>query len=185
MVLKPFHTDALNGLCSKDQLDLLDFVDCLRSQGISHYVSLSQIIICRDQSSEKSSVLEVISGVSFPIKSNLCTQFLIELVLCKTPHISITVSIILHYSCSESKQLSLSSFHEKLDDFDGLLTLIENAKAAMIISMHGRAFLKDLLRVEVSGLNQPHLTIMDLPGLIHSKMKQQSASDVKLVQDVI
>jgi GTP-binding protein EngB required for normal cell division len=185
MVLKPFHTDALNELCSKDQLDLLDSIDCLRSQGISHYVSLPQIIVCGDQSSGKSSVLEAISGVSFPVKSNLCTRFPTELVLRKTSHIGISVSIVPHQSRSESEQLSLSGFHEKLDGFDGLPTLIENAKAAMAISTHTRAFSKDLLRVEVSGPDRPHLTIVDLPGLIHSETKQQSASDVELVQDVV
>jgi hypothetical protein len=69
----------------------------------------------------KSSVPEAISGVSFMIKSNLCTRFSIELVL----------------------------------------------------------------RVEVSGPDRPHLSIVDLPGLIHSETKQQSTSDVELVQDVI
>jgi GTPase SAR1 family protein len=192
MVLRPFHTNALEGLCSEDQLDLLDSVDCLRSQGISHYVSLPQIIVCGDQSSGKSSVLEAISGVSFPIKSNLCTRFPIELVLRKTSHIGVTVSIVPHHSRSESEQLALGSFHETLDGFDGLSALIENAKAAMAIpadgrafSAHGRAFSKDLLRVEVSGPDRPHLTIVDLPGLIHSETKQQSASDVELVQDVV
>lgn len=184
MVLK-FHTNALNGLCSKDQLDLLDSVDCLRSQGISHYISLPQIIVCGDQSSGKSSVLEAISGVSFPIKGNLCTRFPTELVLRKTSHIGVTVSIVPHQSRSESDQLSLSGFRETLDDFDGLPALIEHAKAAMAISTHGRAFSKDLLRVEVSGPDRPHLTIVDLPGLIHSETKQQSASDVELVQDVV
>ena len=145
MVLKPFHTEALNGLCSKDQLDLLDSIDCLRSQGISHYVSLPQIIVCGDQSSGKSSVLEAISGVPFPTKSNLCTRFPIELVLRKTSHIGVSVSIVPYESRSESEQLSLGGFYEKLDDFDGLLTLIENAKAALAISTHGRAFSKDLV----------------------------------------
>ena len=185
MVLKAFRTDALNGLCSKDQLDLLDSVDSLRSQGISHYVSLPQIIVCGDQSSGKSSVLEAISGVSFPIKSNLCTRFPTELVLRKTAHIGVSVSIVPHHSRSESERLSLGSFHEKLDGFEGLPLLIENAKAAMGISTHGRAFSKDLLRVEVSGPDRPHLTIVDLPGLIHSPTKQQSDSDVELVQDVV
>jgi len=185
MVLKPFHTDALDGLGSEDQLDLLDSVDCLRSQGISHYVSLPQIIVCGDQSSGKSSVLEAISGVSFPIKSNLCTRFPTELVLRKTSHIDVSVSIVPHPSRSESEQLSLASFHEKLDGFDGLSTLIENAKTAMEISTHGRAFSKDILRVEVSGPDRPHLTIVDLPGLIHSETKQQSASDVEMVQEVV
>ena len=185
MVSKQFYTDALNGLCSKDQLDLLDSVDCLRSQGISHYVSLPQIIVCGDQSSGKSSVLEAISGVSFPTKSNLCTRFPTELVLRKTSHIGVSVSIVPHHSRSESEQLSLGNFNEKLDGFDGLPTLIENAKAAMGIFTHGKAFSKDLLRIEVSGPDRPHLTIVDLPGLIHSETKQQSASDVELVQDVV
>ena len=122
---------------------------------------------------------------SHQVKSNLCTRFPIELVLRKTPLIGVTVLIVPHHSRSESEQLSLSSFHEKLDGFDGLSNLIENAKAAMAISTHGRAFSKDLLRVEVSGPDRPHLTIVDLPGLIHSETKQQSASDVELVQDVV
>ncbi|RDW63576.1 putative vacuolar sorting protein VPS1 [Coleophoma cylindrospora] len=185
MVVKAFHTDALEDLCSKDQLDLLDSIDGLRSQGISHYVSLPQIIVCGDQSSGKSSVLEAISGVSFPVKSNLCTRFPTELVLRKTSHIGVTVSIVPHQSRDESEKLALSRFHEKLEDFDGLSNLIENAKAAMAISTHGRAFSKDLLRIEVSGPDRPHLTIVDLPGLIHSETKQQSASDVELVQDVV
>ena len=185
MVLKPFQTDALNGLCSPDQLDLLNSVDCLRSQGISHYVSLPQIIVCGDQSSGKSSVLEAISGVSFPVKSNLSTRFPTELVLRKTSQMGVTVSIVPHQARTESERLALSGFHEKLEGFEGLPNLIENAKAAMGISTHGKAFSKDLLRVEVSGPDRPHLTIVDLPGLIHSETKQQSASDVELVQDVV
>lgn len=185
MVMKLFCTDALDGLCSKDQLDLLDSIDCLRSQGINHYVSLPQIIVCGDQSSGKSSVLEAISGVSFPKKSNLCTRFPTELVLRKTPHIGVSVSIVPHHSRSESEQHSLQGFQEKLDSFDELPTLVDNAKAAMGISTHGKAFSKDLLRIEISGPDRPHLTIVDLPGLIHSETKQQSASDVELVQDVV
>ncbi|KAL9023560.1 MAG: hypothetical protein Q9196_007129 [Gyalolechia fulgens] len=185
MMLKAFQTDALDGLCSKDQLDLLDSVDCLRSQGISHYVSLPQIIVCGDQSSGKSSVLEAISGVSFPVRSNLSTRFPTELVLRKTSQTGVSVSIVPHQARTESERLALGSFHEQLEGFEGLPSLIENAKAAMGISTHGKAFSKDLLRVEVSGPDRPHLTIVDLPGLIHSETKQQSASDIELVQDVV
>jgi GTPase SAR1 family protein len=185
MVLKSFHTDALNKLCTKDQLDLLDSIDSLRSQGISHYVSLPQIIVCGDQSSGKSSVLEAISGVSFPIKSNLCTRFPTELVLRKTSQIGVSVSIVPHQSRSEAERSSLSSFREELDSFEGLPAMIDSAKAAMGILTHGKAFSKDILRVEVSGPDRPHLTIVDLPGLVHSETKHQSASDVKLVQEVV
>jgi GTPase SAR1 family protein len=173
----------MNKLCNKDQLDLLDSIDILRSQGISHYVSLPQIIVCGDQSSGKSSVLEAISGVPFPVKSNLCTRFPTELVLRKTPRIGVSVSIVPH--SSESEGTPLSGFQEKLEGFDGLPDLIENAKKAMGISAHSGAFSKDRLRVEVSGPDRPHLTIVDLPGLVHTETKQQSASDVQLVRDVV
>ena len=185
MVFKPFENHVLGELCSKDQLDLLDSVDRLRSQGIDHYVSLPQIIVCGDQSSGKSSVLEAISGVSFPVKSNLCTRFPTELILRKSPNVSVSVSIVPDHSHNKSERTSLSQFRETLDGFDKLPDLIESAKKAMAIGISGRAFSKDLLRIEVSGPDRPHLTIVDLPGLIHSETKQQSANDVELVQDVV
>lgn len=185
MVTKHFHNDALDGLCTDEQLNLLDAIDTLRSQGISHYISLPQIIVCGDQSSGKSSVLEAISGVSFPIKSNLCTRFPTELVLRKHSQSGVRVSIVPHHSRNEAERESLGCFCEALDGFEGLPMLIEKAKAAMGISTHGKAFANDLLRVEISGPDRPHLTIVDLPGLIHSETKQQSAADVQLVQEVV
>jgi hypothetical protein len=83
------------------------------------------------------------------------------------------------------EQKRLGSFCEELDSFQGLPDLIEKAKAVMGISTHGNAFSNDLLRVEISGPDRPHLTIVDLPGLIHSETKLQSATDVQLVQDVV
>jgi hypothetical protein len=136
------HTEALSKLCTNDQLNLLNSIDSLRSQGINHYVSLHQIIVCGDQPSWKSSVLEAISGVAFPIKSNLCIRFPTELVLRKTSHIGVDVSIVPHHSHSDSEKESLGNFHEKLDGFDGLPALIENAKVAMGILTHGKTFSK-------------------------------------------
>lgn len=128
-------------------------------------------------SSRKSSVLESISGVSFPVKSNLSTRFPTELVLRKTSQSGVSVSTVPHQNRSKSERLALSSFHENLEGFEGFPTLIDKAKAAIGISTYGKAFSKDLLRIEVTGPDRPHLTILDLPGLIHSETKQQSASD--------
>jgi GTPase SAR1 family protein len=185
MVTRPFGNPVLDGLCSKDQLDLLDSIDRLRSQGIDHNVSLPQIIVCGDQSSGKSSVLEAISGVSFPVKSNLCTRFPTELVLRKTPKVGVSVSIVPDRSHTEAERAHLNGFCETLDGFAALPGLIEKVTTAMAIGSLGRAFSKDLWRVEVSGPDRPHLTIVDLPVLIHSETKQQSTADVELVQDVV
>ena len=52
-------------LVSEKKLALLDDIDKLRSHGISQYVYLSQLIICGDQSSGKSS-LRLISAITSP-----------------------------------------------------------------------------------------------------------------------
>jgi GTPase SAR1 family protein len=185
MVVTTLHTKVLDDLCCKGRLDLMDSIDTLRSQGINHFVSLPQIIVCGDQSSGKSSVLEAISGVSFPIKSNLCTRFPTELVLRRTAQTGASVSIVPHHSRPDAEKTALAGFHEVLQSFEGLSDLVEAAKSAMGITAHGKAFSRDLLRVEISGPDRPHLTIVDLPGLIHSETKSQSASDVDLIQDVV
>lgn len=185
MVTTKLQTEALNSLCSKDQLDLLDAVDRLRSHGISNYVSLPQIIVCGDQSSGKSSVLEAISHVSFPVKSNVCTRFPTELVLRRAPNTSSSVSIVPHASRSEEESKALEGFHQELEGFDRLANVVEAAKIAMGIHAHGKAFSKDLLKIEITGPDRPHLTIVDLPGLIHSETKHQTTADVELIQDVV
>lgn len=185
MVLTQLNTKNLEGLCSKEQLELLNTIDSLRSQGISHYISLPQIIVCGDQSSGKSSVLEAISGVSFPVKSGLCTRFPTELILRTAANTSVKVSIIPHQPLGKNEKDSLSDFHEKLDSLQELPELIENAKAVMGIKTLGKAFSNDLLRIEISGPDRPHLTIVDLPGLIHSETKNQSASDVALITSIV
>jgi hypothetical protein len=79
----PAHRDS--SLPSKDHRDLLNIIDSLQPQGISRIVDLLQIIVCGNQSSSKSSVLEAISGMLFPTKDNLCTRFATELILRRNP----------------------------------------------------------------------------------------------------
>ena len=175
-------TTGLSELCSADQLELLDSIDRLRQEGLDNYISLPQIIVCGDQSSGKSSVLEAISGIPFPVKSQLCTRFPTELVLRRTPYTSSRVSII-----SQEPQ-AYRGFHVEMKNFDELPAIIEKAKHAMGLGldMHtGQAFSKDLLRVEVCGPTRPHLTIVDLPGLIHTETKHQSQSDINLIRELV
>ena len=87
------HTQGDALLHSTEHRELLDIIDRLRSQGISQFVDLPQIIVCGDQSSGKSSVLEAISGMSFPTKDNLCTRFATELILRRSPSVSVNIHI--------------------------------------------------------------------------------------------
>lgn len=179
------YTSPLESLKSSDELGLLDAIDSLRSQGVSHYVSLPQLIVCGDQSSGKSSVLEAISGIPFPTKDNLCTRFATELILRRTSTIGVSISIVPSQNRSEAECRRLSEFRESLTNFDEFPALIEKAKEFMGISTTSSAFSNDVLRVEISGPTQQHLTIVDLPGLIHSENKLQTSADVALVLSMV
>ncbi|KAE8334823.1 hypothetical protein BDV24DRAFT_169817 [Aspergillus arachidicola] len=180
-----FETPGLKSMLAADGLSLVNVIDQLRSQGASHYVSLPQLIVCGDQSSGKSSVLEAISGIPFPTKDNLCTRFATELILRRTSEVHIGVSIVPSHDRTKEQCEQLGKFKELLQAFDDLPKLIDKAKEAMGITTATSAFSNDVLRVEISGPGRPHLTIVDLPGLIHSENKLQTASDVELVQGMI
>ena len=55
----------------------------------------------------------------------------------------------------------------------------------MGLNSDSKAFSEDMLPIELSGPEQPHLTVVDLPGLFHSSSKQQSAGDSKLVKSLV
>lgn len=174
-------------LQSEAHRDLLDIVDKLRAQGISRYVDLPEIAVCGDQSAGKSSVLEAISGLSFPAQDNLCTRFATELILRRSSTAGATVSITPDPDRSAAERAKLDRFSQVLDpEKPDLGDVIEAAKAAMgIDDAGGKVFATDVLRVELSGPTQPHLTLVDLPGLFNTGNKDQSESDANLVKDMV
>ena len=172
-------------LLQPDHGDLLDTIDRLRSQGISRYIDLPQIVVCGDQSSGKSSVLEAISNIQFPRKDNLCTRFATEVILRRSSEEEITMSIIPAADRSEEERTRLLKFqrsHVRLDEF---ASLIEEVKNVMGVDHESRAFSNDILRLEVSGPSQPHLTLVDLPGLFQASNKLQSDTDAEAVTSLV
>ncbi|KAL9045218.1 MAG: hypothetical protein Q9214_001710 [Letrouitia sp. 1 TL-2023] len=177
---------ALGAGQSDEKLALLNDIDRLRSYGISRYVQLPQLIVCGDQSSGKSSVLEAISGIPFPIKDNLCTRFATEVILRHAPTESLSVAIVPDTIRSEEERSRLLEFRHTLSQLDDFSSLVDEAKDYMGVTIgNNNAFSTDVLRLEISGPDQPHLTIVDLPGLIHSSNQSQSDEDVKLVKKMV
>ena len=170
---------------SNEKLALLDDIDRLRSQGISHFVQLPQLIVCGDQSSGKSSALEAISGIPFPIKDNICTRFATEVILRRAPSPSISVGIVPGPSRSKDERTRLLDFKYSLPKLEEFSNLVDRAKNFMGVIDGSSAFSTDVLRLEISGPDQPHLTIVDLPGLIHSENKLQTAKDIEVVQSMV
>lgn len=171
---------------SKDHRDLLDSIDKLRSRGISRYVDLPEIVVCGDQSAGKSSVLEAISGMSFPTKDNLCTRFATELILRRHATSSIKVSINPGPDRSSEEKERLSEFSAALDsDLPDIGSVVEKAKLAMGLSDCNKVFSSDTLRIELGGPSQPHLTLVDLPGLFRAGNREQSVQDAEIVRKMV
>ncbi|KAI0478308.1 P-loop containing nucleoside triphosphate hydrolase protein [Xylaria cf. heliscus] len=152
-------------LQTRDYRDLFDVIDTLRSRGISYYVDLPEIIVCGDQSSGKSSVLEAILGLSFPGKKNLCTWFATELILRRSPVVNVDIYIIPSHDRSEHEKRNWRHF------------IVEAAKGAMGLNFGDTVFSTDIFRVEISGPTQPYLTMLEddaklVEALVLSYMKK-------------
>ena len=172
-------------LQSKTHRDLLDLIDSLRSRGVSKYVDLPEIIVCGDQSAGKSSVLEAISKISFPTKDNLCTRFATELVLRRDSTQAARISIIPGPERTEQERERLSSFHHDVHIANpDLGSIVGSAKEAMGLC-DSKVFSTDILRVELCGPTQPHLTLVDLPGIFRAGNRDQSVGDAATVRKMV
>ncbi|KAM7189858.1 P-loop containing nucleoside triphosphate hydrolase protein [Naviculisporaceae sp. PSN 640] len=173
---------------SDDHRDLLDIVDALRSQGVSHYVDLPQIIVCGSQSSGKSSTLESLSGIEFPTAEGLCTRFATELILRRGDVPGIKVHIQPHADRTEEERIRLSAFSMETSDKMPFPKIIDAAKEAMGLGAIGpgaKIFSTDVLRIESTSPTAPNLTLVDLPGLFGAADKNQSDDDASLVQNLV
>ncbi|OJJ43880.1 hypothetical protein ASPZODRAFT_73608 [Penicilliopsis zonata CBS 506.65] len=179
--------DALQQLQSQ-QSELLDVIDELRTIGLGRILELPQLIVCGNQSSGKSSVLEAISRVRFPAKSNVCTRFATEVILRRSPSPRVKVSIEPGPSRKdEQERQRLRNFaSETFEDGDDLPSLIEKAKEWMGISDTTNAgFSDDVLKVEISGPDKPELSLVDLPGLYYSTSKDQGSAGIHIVRNLV
>lgn len=164
---------------------LLDIIDSLRAQGLSRYVDLPEIIVCGDQSAGKSSTLEAISCARFPTKGGLCTRFATELVLRRSHETSTRVFIIPGEGRYGQQKEYLEHWRPRASiDGNGLAEVIEEAMRAMEDPVP-QSYYDDTLRIELTGPNQPHLTLVDLPGLFRAGNKEQSETDVDTVRSMV
>lgn len=156
---------AMNQLNSVEARTLLDTIDAIHELQVGEAVNSPQIIVVGNRSAGKSSVLEAISRVRFPIKSGLCTRFAIEVVLRKATQQQVSVSI---KWADERSRDSQSQDHLGCARFDkdALPKLILQAEEKMgLVGSVSQGLSKDILRVEITGPDVYPLTLVDLPGL--------------------
>ncbi|KFZ15072.1 hypothetical protein V501_02889 [Pseudogymnoascus sp. VKM F-4519 (FW-2642)] len=109
---------VMEDLDTPDRIRLLRIIDQLRDLGVSEDISLPQVVVVGDQSNGKSSLLEGLTNLNFPIASELCTRHATQIVLYRTPETSVKVSIIPGPSSNgnEAHKLKLESFAKFLGE---------------------------------------------------------------------
>ncbi|KAJ5907937.1 Dynamin [Penicillium taxi] len=146
----------------------LNQIDHVRQLGIGDHISLPQLVVCGDQSAGKSSVLEGISGYPFPRQDGLCTRFPTEIILRHDIQINMmTASVLPSASRSVKEKIDASRLM-------GIRGFSDDVDAP--------SFASDVLRLELVGNINLHLTLVDLPGLISVS---ENDKDVEFVRELV
>jgi len=169
----------------------------LRCPGRHVLKIIFKIIVVGDQSSGKSSVLESLTGFAFPRATGLCTRYATQITCRRELHNSTTISIIPHAGSSAARQEKLRKFHRTVDDPQGagLSQIFEDASQVMGIRAKAdgsnestalTTFSEDILKIEISGPSEQHLTVIDVPGIFRAPTPGlTSESDITLVRDMV
>ncbi|PCD26515.1 hypothetical protein AU210_012938 [Fusarium oxysporum f. sp. radicis-cucumerinum] len=172
--------NILDQLNTTETKALHDISDSLSACGVGRIVNLPQIIVVGDQSAGKSSVLEAISHVRFPVQGNLCTRFATELIFRRANETRIDVSVRFEDRSKPAKRFQKAGFRE-----DDLGDIITEAKECMGFGKAGMEFSKDVLRLEIEGPKMYPLSLVDLPGFFHVATENQSTSGKETVDQLV
>ncbi|XP_028811048.1 interferon-induced GTP-binding protein Mx1-like isoform X5 [Denticeps clupeoides] len=138
----------------------IDLIDSLRLIGIDKDIALPSIAVIGDQSSGKSSVLEVLSGVALPRGSGIVTRCPLELKLRKMKG-GVHWRAIISYKdeCIEFKDPSL------------VQSYVEKAQSEL--AGEGVGICSELISLEIFSPEVCDLTLIDLPGITRVPVKGQ------------
>lgn len=97
---------------------ILAKIDKLRELNVGSMIPLPQLVVVGDQSSGKSSVLENLTGFSFPRAAGLCTRYATQITCCRDAHPNVSISIIPRPDASEKLKEELLGFQRELRGLD-------------------------------------------------------------------
>ncbi|KAF9775009.1 hypothetical protein IL306_006932 [Fusarium sp. DS 682] len=190
--------DSTQDIMPEDPFDsqhnriLFDAIDALQSFGAGD-LSIPQLIIVGGQSSGKSSLLQSLTGIPFPVDSGCCTRFPTRIVSRRTEPDSddsfrITIDPaevnvlgldpasdnIKNYECS-GKILTKEKFAKVIDEisseFMGLRTGLGEDR---------KNFVAEVLKIELSGPNRSYFSILDLPGTFQNASAVNETDQAKV-----
>lgn len=190
---------------------LLEKIDKLFACNVGEHVNLQQLVVVGDQSSGKNSVLAGLMRLPFPRDSGLCTRFATQIIFRRSMEENIVVSIIPDadatpehvdvvktWSVTDLKTLDAESFAKIMKDVSALLQkakcFLKSVQANKVMGLTDRGdagnresiFSNDVLRIAMSGRNEEHLSVIDVPGIFKNTTAGfTTKSDIALVRKMV
>ncbi|CAG8057972.1 unnamed protein product [Penicillium nalgiovense] len=179
--------------------ELLGKIDQLFACNIGEYIDLPQLVVVGDQSSGKSSVLEGLTKLSFPRNSGLCTRFATQIIFQRKVNFvgrEISASIIpapgldaneeqklRDWNATGLQTLSVEGFAQMMREVHKLLNLCD----LHVIGTFGKpTFSNSVLRLEICGPREDHLSVIDVPGIFKNTVHGVTTKDdIVLVRDMV
>ncbi|KAE8376986.1 P-loop containing nucleoside triphosphate hydrolase protein [Aspergillus bertholletiae] len=173
---------------------LLDKIDKLFACNVGEYISLPQLVVVGDQSSGKSSVLEGLTRLPFPRDSGLCTRFATQIIFRRDKGLStrkVGASIIPASDSDPDRAARLRAWHT--ESIEGLEPNLFSKVMQEVHELMGVAgdsasstFSKDIFRLEISGPDEDHLSVIDVPGIFKNTTPGlTSKSDIAVVREMV
>jgi interferon-induced GTP-binding protein Mx1 len=159
------------------------FMDKLAQSSVDDYIDLPMIAVMGDTSSGKSSLLSMISTVELPSSETLTTRCPIMLQMRNADKREATVKVQwkdappgveVHF---EPKTVDESNWKE-------LTAFIADAQEH-VIAKSGKEIARDIVSVNLQGPLCEDLTLIDLPGIVRSTGKGESASLSEDIQSLL
>lgn len=174
---------------------LFKTIDQLRECGVSEDISLPQLVVVGDQSSGKSSVLEALTQIPFPIASTLCTRYATQINFRRAVDERIVVTIVpsKHSESGRANLLRKFSRTPKHLTPESFAEILAEASEAMGLPRPGQEcpvgsearFSDDVLRIELCGPSRLHFSVVDVPGLFHCATAHQTEEDALIVENMV
>ncbi|KAJ3149402.1 hypothetical protein HDU89_003764 [Geranomyces variabilis] len=167
--------DKFNDASAYDDMQrMLDKVDRLRQLGVGQDVSLPQLVVAGDQSSGKSSLLESLSGISFPKAAELCTTFPTQIVMRTKKTWEARV-----YTVTEIANFPATNCASRV----AVQNVIQFVMKDVLKATAGVS--ETVLVIELGSPELPNLTIIDLPGYVHTLVKGQSENFKQKIDNMV
>ncbi|KAL5345943.1 hypothetical protein ACLOAV_008973 [Pseudogymnoascus australis] len=175
---------------------LFDGVDELRRCGAAVDLDLPQLVIVGGQSAGKSSLLQSLTDIPFPVGDGLCTRFATRIISRRSaPDSSDFVKVSIEKGDSAPFRGQADDQREPFNPHVNSITadvfadILEQASKYMgITGKRGTKksnFSSDILRIELHGPTRSHFGILDVPGIFHALTETVTDEDMERVTAMV